>query len=188
MRLPPIPDADRTPEQDQVAKAICDGPRGDLRGPFNALLRSPVVAERVARLGEYLRFETSIPFALNELAILVTGRAWDAQFEFYAHANLARKAGLPEHIIQAIAEGRKPAPMDDDQDMVWHFATELHRERNVSDATYARVKARFGEKGAIDLVAVQGYYVLVGMTLNVAGVPLPPGEPVPLKPLERRIP
>jgi 4-carboxymuconolactone decarboxylase len=185
MRLPPIPDADRTPEQKQVAKAIADGPRGDLRGPFNALLRSPVVADRVAKLGEYLRFQTSIPFDLNELAILVTGRNWDAQYEFYAHANLARKAGLPEHIIQAIAEGRKPEPMTADQALVWQFATELHANRNVSDATYAAAKARFGEQGVIDLVAVQGYYVLVGMTLNVAGVPLPPGEPVPLKPLAR---
>lgn len=185
MRLPPIPEADRTPEQQRVAKAIADGPRGNLRGPFNALLRSPVVADRVASLGAYLRFETSIPFELNELAILVTGRQWDAQYEFYAHAQLARKAGLPEHVIQAIAEGRKPEPMTADQALVWQFATELHANRNVSDATYAATKARFGEQGVIDLVAVQGYYVLVGMTLNVAGVPLPEGEPLPLKPLAR---
>ncbi len=185
MRLPPIPEAEQNAEQRAVAKSIADGPRGNLRGPFNALLRSPVVADRVAVLGAYLRFDTSIPFDLNELAILVTGRQWDAQYEFYAHANLARKAGLPEHIIQAIAEAKKPAPMTDDQDMVWNFATELHGKRNVSDATYARVKARFGEKGIIDLIAVQGYYSLVGMVLNVAGVPLPEGEPIPLKPLAR---
>ena len=185
MRLPPIPDADRTPEQQRVATAIAAGPRGDLRGPFNALLRSPVVAERVAVLGEYLRFNTSIPFDLNELAILVTGRAWDAQFEFYAHRLLALKAGLPDAIIQAIAEGRRPEAMTDDQDMVWQFATDLHRDRNASDASYARVKARFGEQGVIDLVAVMGYYSLVGMVLNVAGVPVPAGEPLPLKPLTK---
>ena len=185
MRLPPIPTDQQTPEQQQVAAAISAGPRGDLRGPFNALLRSPIVAERVALLGEYLRFNTSVPFDLNELAILVTGRAWDAQFEFYAHRLLALKAGLPEAIIQAIAEGRRPDAMTEDQTMVYNFASEMHRDRNVSDVSYAAVKARFGEKGVIDLVAVMGYYSLVGMVLNVAGVPLPEGEPLPLLPLTK---
>jgi 4-carboxymuconolactone decarboxylase len=182
-RLPPIPPEAYTPDQRRVADGITGGPRGGLRGPFPAMLRSPVVAERFQLLGEYLRFNSSIPAALNELAILVTARAWTAQYEWYAHHLLAMKAGLPPAIAEAVAEGREPAAMDADQRIVWTFCTELHRDKQVSDATYAATKARFGENGVIDLIAVSGYYVAVAMTLNVAQVPLPPGVPVPLKPL-----
>lgn len=185
-RLPAIPAEAMTPEQKRVAEAIMAGPRGSIRGPFAALLRSPVVADRVQSLGEYLRFNSSIPRALNELAILVTAREWSAQYEWYAHNRLAMQAGLPPHIAQAIAEGREPEGMDPDQRLVWTFCTELHRERGVSDATYAAAKARFGEQGVVDLVAVSGYYVLVAMTLNVSRVPLPEGVSPPLKPLPGR--
>ncbi|NOG70731.1 carboxymuconolactone decarboxylase family protein [Roseicella sp. DB1501] len=172
-----------TPEQKRVAAGIAAGPRGGLRGPFPAMLRSPEVAERFQKLGEYLRFNSSIPAALNELAILITAREWTAQYEWYAHHLLAMKAGLPAAIAEAVAEGRMPDGMDADQEMVWRFCTELHRTRTVSDASYAKVKERFGERGVIDLIAVSGYYVAVAMTLNVAEVPLPPGVPVPLQPL-----
>lgn len=182
-RLPPIPEAAMTPEQKRVAAGIAAGPRGGLRGPFPAMLRSPEVAERFQKVGEYLRFNSSIPAALNELAILITAREWTAQYEWYAHHLLAMKAGLPAAIAEAVAEGRMPDGMDADQEMVWRFCTELHRTRTVSDASYARVKERFGERGVIDLIAVSGYYVAVAMTLNVAEVPLPPGVPVPLQPL-----
>jgi len=182
-RLPPIPPAEYTPDQARVAAAIAGGPRGGLRGPFPAMLRSPVVAERFQLLGEYLRFNSSIPTALNELAILVTAREWSAQYEWYAHHLLALKAGLPQAIAEAIAEGRKPDGMDADQAMVWQFCSEMHRTKQVSDPTYAAVRDRFGEAGVIDLIAVSGYYVAVAMTLNIAQVPLPPGVPVPLKPL-----
>ena len=182
-RLPPIPESAMTPEQKRVADSITAGPRGGLRGPFPAMLRSPEVAERFQKLGEYLRFNSSIPAALNELAILVTAREWTAQYEWYAHHLLAMKAGLPAAIAEAVAEGRMPDGMDPDQTMVWRFCTELHRTRTVSDASYAAVKERFGERGVIDLIAVSGYYVAVAMTLNVAEVPLPPGVPVPLQPL-----
>jgi len=182
-RLPPIPPEHYTPEQKRIADGITGGPRGGLRGPFPAMLRSPVVAERFQLLGEYLRFNSSIPPALNELAILITARAWSAQYEWYAHHLLAMKAGLPPAIAEAIAEGRKPAGMDADQAIVYQFCSELHRDKQVSDATYAATRDRFGENGIIDLIAVSGYYVAVAMTLNVAQVPLPPGVPVPLKPL-----
>jgi 4-carboxymuconolactone decarboxylase len=182
-RLPPISPANYTAEQKRVADAITGGPRGGLRGPFPAMLRSPVVAERFQLLGEYLRFNSSIPAALNELAILVTAREWSAQYEWYAHHLLAMKAGLPSTIAQAVAEGRQPGGMTEDQRIVWQFCTELHQTRQVSDSTYAETKARFGEQGIIDLIAVSGYYVAVAMTLNVAQVPLPPGVPVPLQPL-----
>ncbi len=182
-RLPAIPAEALTPEQQAVVAAITAGPRGSLRGPFAALLRSPVVADRVQALGAHLRFDSSIPPALNELAILVTARDWTAQYEWYAHHRLAMQAGLPPAIADAIAEGREPPGMDADQRLVWSFCTELHRDRGVSDATYAAARARFGEQGVVDLVAVSGYYVIVAMTLNVSRVPLPEGEPVPLTPL-----
>jgi 4-carboxymuconolactone decarboxylase len=182
-RLPPLPPEAMTPEQKRIVDGIVSGPRGGLRGPFPAMLRSPEVAERFQKLGEYLRFGSSIPTALNELAILVTAREWSAQYEWYAHHLLAMKAGLPPGIAEAVAEGRKPDGMDADQALVWQFCTELHKTKQVSDATYAATKDRFGERGIIDLIAVSGYYVAVAMTLNVAQVPLPPGVPVPLKPL-----
>ncbi|WP_200306508.1 carboxymuconolactone decarboxylase family protein [Paracraurococcus ruber] len=185
-RLPPIAPEAMTAEQKRVAEAITAGPRGGLRGPFPAMLRSPEVAERFQKLGEYLRFQSSIPAALNELAILVTAREWSAQYEWYAHHLLAMKAGLPAAIAEAVAEGRKPDGMDADQAIVWQFCTELHRTKAVSDATYAAARDRFGERGVIDLMAVSGYYVAVAMVLNVAQVPLPPGVPEPLRPLADR--
>jgi 4-carboxymuconolactone decarboxylase len=166
-----------------VAAGISGGPRGGLRGPFPALLRSPELADRFQKVGEYLRFNSSIPTALNELAILVTARTWSAQFEWYAHHLLAMKAGLPPAIAEAIAEGRRPEGMDADQSIIYDFCTELHTTHHVSDATYAAALARFGEQGVVDLLGVSGYYVGVAMILNVAQVPLPPGVPEPLKPL-----
>jgi 4-carboxymuconolactone decarboxylase len=182
-RLPAIPPEAMTPEQKRVAEAIMAGPRGSIRGPFAALMRSPEVADKVQSLGEYLRFRSTIPPALNELAILVTARHWAAQFEWYAHHRLAMQAGLPPAIAAAIAEGREPEGMDADQRLVWTVATELYRDRGLSDATYAAAKARFGEQGVIDLLAVSGYYSLVSMILNVSRVPLPDGMEPPLKPL-----
>lgn len=182
-RLPPLAPERMTPRQREVAEAIAGGPRGGLRGPFQAWLRSPEVADRFQRVGEYVRFNSSIPAALNELAILVTAREWTAQFEWHAHHALAMKAGLPPAIAEAVARGERPGSMDADQRVVYEFATELHRERSVSDATYAAVVERFGERGLVDLVAACGYYVAVAMTLNVARVPLPDGLPPPLRPL-----
>lgn len=185
-RFPAIPPERMSPEQRAVADAIAGGPRGGLRGPFNALLRSPVLADRFQRVGEYLRFNSSIPPALNEFAILITAREWSAQYEWYAHHRLAMQAGLSPAIAQAVAEGRRPEGMSEDEALVYDFCTELHRTRTVSDATFERAKARFGEQGVIDLIGVSGYYVAVAMVLNVAQVPLPEGVAPPLKPLPAR--
>lgn len=182
-RLPPLAAEAMTPRQREVADAIAGGPRGGLRGPFQAWLRSPEVADRFQRVGEFVRFKSSIPAALNELAILVTAREWTAQFEWYAHRELAMKAGLPAAIADAVARGERPGAMDADQTVVYDFASELHRDKSVSDATYAAVVQRFGEQGAVDLIAACGYYVAVAMTLNVSRVPLPPGVEPPLAPL-----
>jgi 4-carboxymuconolactone decarboxylase len=182
-RFAPLAETDMTLRQREVYRGIVSGPRKGAAGPFNALLRSPEVADRVQRVGEYVRFQTTIPPALNEMAILIAGRFWSAQFEFWAHSRLARTAGLSEEIIAAIAEGRRPSPMSDDERAVHDFCTELFRDKAVGDATFAAVVDRFGEQGVIDLIAAVGYYSIVSMVLNVDRYPLPAGETPPLEPI-----
>jgi 4-carboxymuconolactone decarboxylase len=184
-RYPPLSLEQMTPAQREVAEAIASGPRGGLRGPFQAWLRSPEIAQRLQQVGEYLRFSSSVPQRLNELAILITARAWDAQFEWYAHHRLALEAGLDPALAADIAAGRRPAAMQADEAVVYDFCTELRATRRVSDATLARAQGLLGEAGVIDLIAVSGYYDIVSMTLNVAEVPLPDGLEDPLPPLAR---
>ena len=148
-----LTEATMTLRQREAYEGIVSGPRKGAAGPFNALLRSPDVADRVQRVGEYVRFQTTIPAPLNELAILITGRFWSAQYEFWAHSRLARTAGLPDAIIDAVAEGRRPAPMSDDERIVYDFCTEMFRDKAVSDAAFKAVVERFGEQGVIDLIA-----------------------------------
>jgi 4-carboxymuconolactone decarboxylase len=187
-RFPPLADAAMTPAQRAVANAIRTGPRGGLRGPFQAWLRSPELAQRLQAVGEYVRFSSSVPPRLNELAILITARAWDAQFEWWAHHRLALEAGLDPAIAVAIAEGRAPPSMRADEQVVYDFCTELRATRRVSDATLAAALDLLGDAGVIDLIGVSGYYDIVSMTLNVAEVPLPDGVDPPLKPLANRQP
>ena len=182
-RFPLLTDATMTPRQRESYQKIVSGPRKGASGPFNALLRCPEAADRIQLVGEYVRFQSSIPPALNEMAILIAGRFWSAQFEFWAHRRLARTAGLPDAIIDAIAEGRRPAAMADDQCVVYDFCSELFRDRAVTDAAFAAVVGRFGDQGVIDLIAAVGYYSIVSMVLNVDRYPLPDGEEPPLKPL-----
>lgn len=178
-RFPPLSPEQMTPEQQRVAREIVAGPRGALVGPFNTWLRSPELADRLQKVGEYVRFQSSIPHALNELAILVTAHAWNAAFEWWAHHRIALKAGLDPAIADAIAAGRRPEGLSEDQRIVYEFCTELQHDRAVSDATFAAAKARFGEQGVADLIGVTGYYTAVAMTLNVARVPVPEGIEAP---------
>jgi 4-carboxymuconolactone decarboxylase len=180
-RLPPLAPEQLSPEQTQVAEAILAGPRRSLGGPFQAWLRSPVLAERLQKLGEYVRFDNVLPRRLSEFAILITARHWTAQFEWYAHHPLALAAGLDPEVADAIAEDRVPAGLKADEQAVHDFATQLHRTGRVDDAAYAAALATFGEQGVIDLVALCGYYTMVAMTLNVAEVAVPGGE-MPLAP------
>jgi 4-carboxymuconolactone decarboxylase len=174
-----------TAEQKKVADAIQSGPRGaGLRGPFNALLRSPELCDLVQRVGAYVRYSSSIPAQLNEMAIIMAGRKWTAQYEFYAHRKLAIQAGLKAEICDAIAAGTRPAAMQDDEAAVYDFCTELLGSGHVSDGSFKRIADKFGERGVIDLIGAVGYYSLVSMVLNVDGVPLPAGETPPLKPLQ----
>jgi 4-carboxymuconolactone decarboxylase len=182
-RFTQLTEAEMTPRQREVHQGIVSGPRKGALGPFNALLRSPEAADRVQRVGEYVRFQSVIPAPLNEMAILIAGRAWNAQFEFWAHSRLGNAAGLASAIIDAIAEGRRPAAMSDDERIVYDFCSGLFRDKVVSDAVFQAVRNRFGEQGVIDLIVAVGYYSTVSMILNVDRYPLPDGEKPPLKPL-----
>jgi 4-carboxymuconolactone decarboxylase len=183
MRFPIIPRDAMTPEQRTVADEIASGPRGGLRGPFQALLHQPDLARRVQLLGEHLRYKTGIPQHLLELAVSMTARRWTAQYEWFAHAKLARAAGTDPAIIDAIAEGRVPTGLSADQQLVYDFTKELLRDGKISDPLFARAKERFDLAGVLDLVGLIGYYSTVALVLNVAEVPLPEGEKPQLKPL-----
>ncbi len=191
-RFQMIPVENLTADQKVVYDAIRGGPRakvansgaskpGPLGGPFNVMLRSPGVGNIVQALGGEIRFKSSIPNKLNELAIMVTARYWTSQYEWFAHCKLALDAGLNPAIAKDVAENRRPANMDADEAMIYDFSRELHETKAVSDANYNRVLDRFGERGVFDLIAVNGYYSLVSMILNVDKTPLPDGVPLPLK-------
>lgn len=180
-RMPEIPLDKMTAAQRTVADAIMSGPRGGMRGPFNTWLRSPELTDRLQKVGEYVRYTTSLDKRLNEMAICMTAQYWGSQYEWYAHAPLALKAGLAPAVLKAIGEGRKPDGMKEDEAIVWEFTTQLRRDRSVDDAVYARALEKFGERGVVDLIAVNGYYDVVSMTLNVARVLPPADEPIPFK-------
>src|SRR5450432_3055248 len=180
-RMAEIPLDRMTPAQRTVADSIMSGPRKGMSGPFNAWLRSPELADRLQKVGEYVRFNTSLDKRVNEMAIIMTAQAWGSQYEWHAHAPLAIKAGLDPATVAAIGAGRKPDNMKEDEAVVWEFTTQLRRDHNVDDAIYARALEKFGENGIMDLVAVNGYYDVVSMTLNVARVAPPAGEELPFK-------
>jgi len=183
-RFKPLTYDEMTPEQRTMVDHILSGPRGSLNGPFNVLLRSPEVGDLAQALGAHMRFKSSIPHKLNELAILMTGRFWNAQYEWYAHHRIALEAGLRPAIIADLAAGRRPADMDRDEEIVYDFCHELLETRQVGDAHFKAAVDRFGERGVVDLVAVMGYYHLVSMLLNVDRYPLPAGVEPELRPRE----
>jgi 4-carboxymuconolactone decarboxylase len=179
-RLAPLEAIELTEEQRRVADEIRSGPRGGLRGPFEAWLRAPGLADHAQKLGAYCRFETSLAPDAAELAILLTGKRWKAQFEFWAHARLARQAGLPEDVIEAVRTGRTPVLPRDDLRVIHDVVTEYFATNRISDALYARAIDVLGERGLVELVGIVGYYGLVSMTLNIFAVEVPPGETEPL--------
>jgi 4-carboxymuconolactone decarboxylase len=149
---------------------------GALVGPFNAWLLTPSIGDRIQRLGEAIRFESTLPQNVLEVAILVEAREWRAEFEWWAHVRLARRAGVPAQVIAAIHEEREPSFADAGEETAWRFSRELLRDRRVSTTTYRAARDRFGEQGVMELVTLLGYYTLVSMTLNVFEVPLPEGQ------------
>ncbi|HUQ28824.1 MAG TPA: carboxymuconolactone decarboxylase family protein [Usitatibacter sp.] len=184
-RLPLPPLAAMTENQRKAAEALIAGPRKGVIGPFIALLRSPELLDRMGRVGEYLRFHNTVPQRLVELAILVTSRHVDNAFEWMLHQPLAMKEGVSRETIDAINAGRRPAAMPDDEAAVHDFIGELLRTNFVSDDTYARVLALYGEQGVVELTATVGYFVAVNYVMNVAGTPAPKNDAAPLAPIRR---
>jgi 4-carboxymuconolactone decarboxylase len=182
-RFKPLTYDQLTPEQKAMADHLLAGERGGMNGPFNVTLRSPEVGDQAQKLGALLRFHSTLPNKLNEMAILMTGRFWNAQYEWSAHKKLALKAGLSPAIIDAIAAGKRPASMPPEEQAVYDFGHELLENRQVSDASFKAVVDKFGERGAVDLTGVMGYYCFVSMMLDIDRYPLPDGEKPELKPL-----
>ncbi len=176
MRLTTIKPEQMSPEQRAVLEATIAGKRGRMPPPAEAWLHSPVLAQRAQHLGEFIRYDTSLPPALNELAILVTAKHWNSHYEWYAHRRLALAAGLDAAIIDAIRDGRDPPLADAGARAIYDYATALHRNRHVSQAQHDAMVAAYGERGVVELVGTCGYYTLVSMTLNAFDVPLPDGE------------
>jgi 4-carboxymuconolactone decarboxylase len=176
-RLPPIPSGKQTPEQQKASEAFRANRKQDVFGPFVPLLRSPEVMLRAMALGDYLRYRTVFPPRLNELIILITARHFTQRYEWYVHYPIAIKEGLKKDVADAIADGRRPAGMDADEELIHDFCTELLRHNSVSDPTYARAVKRFGEQGTIEMVGVVAYYTFQSMVLNTARTPVPPGAP-----------
>jgi 4-carboxymuconolactone decarboxylase len=182
-RFRPLTYAELTPEQKALADHVLSGERGSLNGPYNVLLRSPEMGDLAQKYGAYTRFHSSLPKPLNELAILITARFWTPQYEWYSHHKYGLAAGLSPSMIADLAAGKRPAGMQPDEAIVYDFCHELLNERAVNDGTYKAVVDRFGERGAVDLIGVMGYYHLVAMALNTDRYPLPDGVEPELQPL-----
>jgi 4-carboxymuconolactone decarboxylase len=175
-RFAKLTEATMTEAQRRVASHIAGTRGGDgARGPFNFWLRAPELADRMQRVGAYVRYEAGLPQRLIELVICFGAVEWGAAYEWHAHAPLAVKAGLDPKILAALAARRMPEQAPEEEAAVLAFCAELHRERRVSDASFARIRDLFGEAGLAELTIAAGYYVAVAMTLNVAEVELPAG-------------
>jgi len=182
-RLPPFPPEQWDARQREAADEVIRGPRGALASPFVPLLRSPEVMTHAQRMGEYLRYRSAVGLRLSELAILVTARHWSQQVEWAIHAPIALQVGIAQQTIDAIAEGRAPQAMPPDDSLVYEFCRELHQNQGIADATWSAVVARFGERGAVDLLAIAGYYTFLSMVMNGARTAAPSSATAPLKSL-----
>ena len=168
------------PLGEQVMKVSSVG----LAGPYNPMMRSPVLGQRLFDLYHYLRWETSVPTKLNEFAILIIGRQWRSQVEWYAHAPLALKAGLSPQIVADLKANKRPANMAEDEAVVYDFVTELATRHAVPDELFARARKLFNDQQLVDLTSVAGCYVSVAMLLAMAEESTPPGKEEPFRPGE----
>lgn len=183
-RFKPLRYDDMTPAQKTMIEHLLAGPRAGADGPFNVLLRSPEMGDLAQQFGAAMRFNSSIPRKLNELAIIITARHWTSQYEWQAHHRAALQAGLSPAIADAIARGRRPAGMQHDEEVVYNFCTELLKTKQVSDATFNAARDAFGERGVVDLIGVMGWYNMVSMLLNTDRYPLPEGTQPELEAIE----
>jgi 4-carboxymuconolactone decarboxylase len=179
-RLPPLPAESMTPAQKEALAEFRAARGVELFGPFIPLMRSPELMTRARAMGDFLRYRSSLPPRLSEFVILLTAREWTQQYEWTVHYPNALKAGIDPQVVQAIAEGRRPDQMSGEEATLYEFFLELHRNRNISDATYGRMVAQFGEQGVVDTVGIVGYYTLLAMMLNTSRFPLAEGVTPPL--------
>ena len=186
-RFAPLKADELTPPQKAWADMIAAPPRNAkfANPPYRAYIRNPDLAPRLSALSDYLRWNTSLPPRLSELAILITARQWTAQYEWYAHYPLAIKGGLDPKIAADLAAGRRPEGMKDDEASVYDLAAELYRDKKVSDPVYKAAVTQFGEKGIMDVIGIIGYYDLVSMTLITMQAAAPNSDVTPLPPLTR---
>jgi len=193
-RIPAIIQEQFTEAQQRLFDAITQGkrgqgsgvkafltPEGGLRGPFNAFMYSPAIGDITQQLGAAVRYGTSIPPRSREMAIIMVAADWRAEYEFWAHARIARKEGLPDHIIESIRCAKQPDFSDATESMIYRFVQELMKTRRVSDDLYQEAAQLLGEAGVVELVILVGYYHMISMLLNVFEVSLPPGEPSPFE-------
>ncbi|MDF7775588.1 carboxymuconolactone decarboxylase family protein [Sphingomonas sp. AOB5] len=180
-RVPLLRTDEMSPEQRRIHDSVIAGPRGRMIGPLLAAIHSPELAALWSRFGEHLRFNTQLPKTLNELAILVCGRRWSSQVEWYVHAQAATDAGLDPQVITAIRLCEPPVFHDEAELEVYEYTRCLQQQGQVSDRLHAAIKARWGVRGAVELTAVIGYYTLVAITLNAHRIPVPDeaDEPLP---------
>jgi 4-carboxymuconolactone decarboxylase len=184
-RFKPLTYAEMTAEQRAMIEHLLSGERAGTGGPFNVLLRSPELGDIAQQMGARVRYHSSLPNRLNEMAILLTAREWTAQYEWYAHKRLALQAGLNPAVVDAIAAGKRPASMQKDEQALYDFQMELLETRNVSDRAFQAAVAAFGERGVVDLLCNIGYYHLVSIVLNVDRYPLPNDTKPELAPIAR---
>jgi 4-carboxymuconolactone decarboxylase len=175
-RLPDLPREAMTDEQGRIHDEIVSGPRGRIQGPLKIWLNSPGLADVAQKLGAYMRFGSRLAPHLSELAIIVTGAHYKAEYEWYAHVRFAHDAGIPETVTEAIRMGETPDLPDPEQRIVYKVAVELTRDHGVSDATYAEAVEVLGLPALVDLIALVGYYGIVSLTLNSFEIPTPDGS------------
>jgi 4-carboxymuconolactone decarboxylase len=183
-RFKPLTYDQLTPEQKTMVEHLFAGERGGMNGPFNVLLRSPEMGDLAQKLGAQLRFHSALSAKQRELAIIITARYWNAQYEWTAHHRLALQAGVSPAIADAIAAGHRPPSLEPDQEIVYNFCNELLNTKQVSDANFKAAVDKLGERGVVDLTALVGYYNFVSMILNIDRYPLPEGVKPELQPLK----
>jgi 4-carboxymuconolactone decarboxylase len=174
-RIPLLPEDGLSPEQARVYSKVVAGPRGEVVGPLRAALHSPELADRWQAFGEQLRYRTSLPHKLNELAVIMTGRHWNSSMEWAIHAGIARRAGLSEALIEAVQACAPPVFDEPDEAIVYEYTRETLQCGDVSESAYQAAFHRFGAIGVVELTALIGYYSLVAMTVNSHDVPIPRG-------------
>lgn len=179
-RMPPLDPAAMTEAQRKAAEELAAGPRGGVKGPFIPLLRSPELMDRLQKVGEYLRFRSSLEPRISEFVMCVVARQWTQEFEWAVHVPLALKAGVKPETVQSLADGRRPVGMAKDQAIAYDFCMELERNHGVSDPTYRETVDQFGEAGVVDLLGLVGYFTTVSMVMNVAHTPAPKAGVTPL--------